>query len=127
MEVVEVALMLEMMVVVQIMVEDSAKAHRREKETMEVVDTMLQTTHMVVIEVGKVVNKMVVVATVLHLVKAVIPLHKLMEVRWLVGKVVLLDLGEAVAVAVLASSVEEVVQMMVIVGEDKAVVLDLLS
>ncbi len=44
----------------------------------------------------------------------------------MLGEAVLVSGEEAVAVA-LASSVEVAVQMMVVLGEDKAVVLDLLS
>ena len=75
----QVVLTLEMMVVVHNMVEDSAKVQRQEKEMMEVVVLMLQITHMVVIEVVRVVNKIVgvqeehqVVNIALHQIKPLV-------------------------------------------------------
>tara|TARA_B100001989_G_C24320689_1_gene355005 strand:- start:423 stop:674 length:252 start_codon:yes stop_codon:yes gene_type:complete len=77
-EVVQVVLTLEMIVVVHNMVEEVAKVQRQEKEMMEVVVLILQITHMVVIEVDRVVNKIMGVQKEQQIMKVVVLQNKLM-------------------------------------------------
>ena len=123
-EVGQVVLTLEMIAVVHNMVEDSAKVQRQEKEMMEDLEIKLQ--HLLIVEVDRVVNKIVGVQKDQRVVKVVTLQYKLMVQHCLVDKEVLLKDGEAVEEAVAASSVAVAVQMMVTLGEVKAVVLDLL-
>ena len=74
----QVVLTLEMIIVVYNMVEDSAKVQRQEKEMMEVVVLILQITHMVVIEVDRVVNKIMGVQKGQQIMKVVALHNKLM-------------------------------------------------
>ena len=77
-EAVQVVLTLEMIVVVHNMVEEVAKVQRQEKEMMEVVVLILQITHMVVIEVDRVVNKIMGVQKEQQIMKVVVLQYKLM-------------------------------------------------
>ena len=77
-EAVQVVLTLEMIVVVHNMVEEVAKVQRQEKEMMEVVVLILQITHMVVIEVDRVVNKIMGVQKEQQIMKVVVLQNKLM-------------------------------------------------
>ena len=77
-EVVQVVLTLEMIVVVHNMVEEVAKVQRQEKEMMEVVVLILQITHMVVIEVDRVVNKIMGVQKEQQIMKVLVLQYKLM-------------------------------------------------
>ncbi len=74
----QVVLTLEMIVVVHNMVEEVAKVQRQEKEMMEVVVLILQITHMVVIEVDRVVNKIMGVQKGQQIMKVVALHNKLM-------------------------------------------------
>ena len=74
----QVVLTLEMIVVVHNMVEEVAKVQRQEKEMMEVVVLILQIIHMVVIEVDRVVNKIMGVQKEQQVVKVVALHTKLM-------------------------------------------------
>ena len=74
----QVVLTLEMIVVVHNMVEEVAKVQRQEREMMEVVVSKLQITHMVVIEVDKVVNKIMGVQKEQQIMKVVALHNKLM-------------------------------------------------
>ena len=77
-EAVQVVLTLEMIVVVHNMVEEVAKVQRQEKEMMEVVVLILQITHMVVIEVDRVVNKIMGVQREQRAVNIILLQYKLM-------------------------------------------------
>ena len=74
----QVVLTLEMIVVVHNMVEEVAKVQRQEKEMMEVVVLILQITHMVVIEVDRVVNKIMGVQKEQQIMKVLVLQYKLM-------------------------------------------------
>tara|TARA_B000000532_G_scaffold7743_1_gene5840 strand:- start:122 stop:373 length:252 start_codon:yes stop_codon:yes gene_type:complete len=77
-EVVQVVLTLEMIVVAHNMVEEVVKVQRQEKEMMEVVVLILQITHMVVIEVDRVVNKIMGVQKEQQIMKVLVLQYKLM-------------------------------------------------
>ena len=74
----QVVLTLEMIVVAHNMVEEDVKVHRQVKEMMEVVVSKLQITHMVVIEVDKVVNKIMGVQKEQQVVNIILHHNKLM-------------------------------------------------